>query len=110
MSFTLGRYINKAVRVSIPTLFPDGPDCVAIILAVDPAGVWFQSEALVRRVYPHNPPESARVFIPFTQIAYLAEDMTEPGSEHADQESPRALHPKPKRPGHRGAMRHKQQR
>ena len=108
MSFTLGRYVNKTVRVSIPVLFPEGPHCVVELLAVEPIGVWLEGEALLHAVYPRNPPESTRVFIPFAQIAYIVEDTSPPEPVAGEKEE--ATPPKPKRPGHRGAVRHKHHR
>ena len=114
MSSILGRYINKTVRLGIPALFPEGPPCVAELLAVDSAGVWLESEGLTHAVYPHNPPESARVFIPFAQIAYILEEIleSERSASPADQETPKedAAPSKSKRSGHRGTPRNKHHR
>jgi hypothetical protein len=129
MNSLLGRYLNKTIRLSIPILFPDGRPCVAALLAIEPAGVWLESDTLREAVDLH---ESTRIFIPFAQIAYIVEETrhherAEPGRAHPERPDhpeaphhPQKAHPdkpptkeepaspaKPKRPGHGGAPRSK---
>jgi hypothetical protein len=121
MSSMLGRYLNRNVRVSIPTLFPDGPSCVAELVAVERSGVWLESPALTHVVYPDTPPESARVFIPFTQIAYIVGETEEPllpETAHAGRAAPadkattkeKEMPSRRERSGHRGTHRDKHHR
>ena len=123
MSSLLGRYVNKTLRLSIPILFPDGPPCVAKLLAVEPAGVWLESEALTQAI-ALSPAESARVFIPFAQIAFIVEELRRTATAHANRAHPadkvtvartgatgdEPTPPKTKRPGHRSAPHNKHRR
>lgn len=70
----LGHYLNKPVLVSIPEIF-DGEDARQCVLSgIEPAGIWLVSDELGSTLFPETANhESMRVFVPFTQIRYLAE-------------------------------------
>jgi hypothetical protein len=74
----LGHHINKPVLVSMPPLFADGKPRACKLIAVEPAGLWLENEDLTRRAFPDADGILATVFVPFTQIAYLAESVSAP--------------------------------
>lgn len=74
----LSHYVNKPVLVSIPSLFTDGLSRTCTLIGIESAGLWLKSEDLTKTLFPEI--ESSNVdtiFIPFAQIAYLAEGIAE---------------------------------
>jgi hypothetical protein len=69
----LGHHLNKTVLVSIPPIFTTAEPRHCRLVGIDPAGVWLESEDLSRIAFPNVERLPAKVFVPFTQIAYLVE-------------------------------------
>ena len=75
----LGHYVNKPVLVSIPPLFADGQPRACKLIGIEPGGLWLESEDLTKLAFPNADRRSAaKIFVPFTQIAYLVEGTTTP--------------------------------
>jgi hypothetical protein len=74
----LGHYVNKPVLVSIPPLFADGQLRACRLIGVESGGLWLESEDFTKLAFPNADRSAAKVFVPFTQIAYLVEGTTAP--------------------------------
>jgi hypothetical protein len=84
----LSNYVNKIVLVSTPFVFKEGDPCPCRLVAVETAGLWLESAELREKMLPNAEGRAeAAIFVPFTQIAYLVEDIpAPPTAEHLHHE------------------------
>jgi hypothetical protein len=69
---SLLRYlVNKSILVSIPVIFGSRELRRCLLVSVDVAGLWLQSEAFAEFAGDNAALSSAPVFIPFAQITCL---------------------------------------
>ena len=92
----LGHHINKPVLVSMPPVFADGKPRACKLIGVEPAGLWLENEDLTRMAFPDADESLVVIFVPFTQIAYLAKGTTTPLVPAAGKDSTSAA-PTPQR-------------
>jgi hypothetical protein len=75
MPISLSHSFNKAVSVSIPSLFGDALPRVCTLVGTDAGGIWLQITDPSFKLFRTDKDRVARanpnVFVPFAQIAYL---------------------------------------
>jgi hypothetical protein len=76
MTPNLGRYLNKTILVSIPSLFEDDRCRPYKLIGIELFGLWLEGGDLASRFLTHEyksvSPATWAVFIPFSQIACVA--------------------------------------
>ena len=113
MITVLGHFLNKTVIVSLPHLLPDEPPCVALLVGIEPAGLWLESEVLTRAIRPQREarPPPLRIFVPFSQIGYVTanavEDAPQQNPQHHHGAEENATPPRAPRGGRGGKAAHK---
>jgi hypothetical protein len=88
----LGHHLNKPVLVSSPSIFSTAEPRHCQMVGVESAGVWLECEELSRIVQPDLRQPRISVFVPFTQIAFLAGAPQEPIAppENTETKAPEA--------------------
>jgi hypothetical protein len=66
---SLGRYLNRNILVSIPSLFEDDRPHRCLLLGIEVSGVWLKGLPLAKNFPDQN--SGDRIFVPFAQIHYL---------------------------------------
>lgn len=101
MANKLFHHLNRAVYVSIPSLFDDGNPRRYRLVAIDDAGLWLENEELLERLVRTDARHAARerlvAFVPYAQITCLFElpeaeppPQRPPPSERATRPAPGA--------------------
>jgi hypothetical protein len=67
----LGYLVNKSILVSIPAIFGSQELRPCLLVGIDMAGLWLQSEAFAEVASDNAAIASVPVFVPFTQIMCL---------------------------------------
>jgi hypothetical protein len=87
----LANCVNKTVQVSIPILFGEVLPRICQLIGVEPGGVWLESPELARTAFPQGAEASTKIFVPFTQIAYITTETTpDPQSAQIASVKPRS--------------------
>jgi len=71
MISSLGHYLNSVLLVAIPSIFEDAKPRSCKLTGIEAAGLWLAGAELADKVSRSGDGESASVFVPFTQIAFL---------------------------------------
>jgi hypothetical protein len=97
----LGHQVNKPVLVSMPAIFRDGELLACTLIGIETSGLWLESSDLVNTLRADSAAESPKkIFVPFTQIAFLMEGPVAPpsgGTGAAPPSTPRPARGSPTR-------------